>query len=215
MIAYALNIVMSIAKIRNMILEGRIGSAIMLQEVPMPYKKYKLIGRGTTSLVYEHPTDPEKVIMLSKDPMKIEWLAQPWSKQNIAKIITTIKPARPHPNSYLREYDIDVLEMPRLYPVSRKDVTMMMDIIKGLLKLDRSRGLDAEELMKTAKTPIEKEIMQQFCDLADFLANYDQRQYVMDLHSKNIMITKEGKYVIVDPIIERNMLDYVRAMRRY
>jgi hypothetical protein len=43
----------------------------------------------------------------------------------------------------------------------------------------------------------------------DFISNYDLEQYMFDLHNGNFMEDGEGRLVVTDPIIEKEVLEFI------
>lgn len=189
--------------------ENRLGSAIRMDEIPEPYRSYKLLGRGTTTMVFEDPADKDKVLMLTKGGIKREWLASQWGLQ-LGETIDMLAPEKKHPIKSLDGMDIYVISVPRLFKLSTAEFNKIHEVIEKYTTSVRGNptrvhaaavSLAAEK----ATDPFEKSILTKLDKLYFFLANYGEEDFMMDLHKANIMKTASGEYILVDPVIETDI----------
>lgn len=207
---------------------SRIGTGVRKDEIPEKYKKYPLINRGTTSAILE--VGPEEVLMLTKDPIKKDWLTH---ELDIAELIDAYDSRHPK----LGTMTIYVLKMPRLYPLSKENRKMARDLEELLRRMNREahemnqgldiktlRGMSRKQIMHSYKENIIRAFWEYFENeydefkngdhklrqLIDFLANYDPDQYEWDMRQGNFMQTKAGELVILDPIVDKEILDVFR-----
>ena len=207
---------------------SRIGTGVRKDEIPERYRKYPLINRGTTSAILE--LGPEEILMLTKDPIKKDWLTH---ELGIAEMIEVYDSRHPK----LKDMPIYVLKMPRLYPMSKENRKMARDLEELLRRMNREahemnqglgigqlRGMTRKQIMRNYKENIIRAFWEYFENeydefthgdhklrkLIDFLANYDPDQYEWDLRQGNFMQTKDGELVVLDPIVDKEILDTFR-----
>lgn len=203
---------------------ARIGTGVRKDEIPEKYRKYPLINRGTTSAILEF--NPDVVLMLTKDGIKKDWLV---NELGIADMIDAYDSRHPK----LGVMTVYVLKMPKLYPLSKENKRLAGDLVE-LLRLmnkkayekNKSQGIgDLRKMSKKQIDTIYKEnIINAFFEYFDeyeqsnekehtliqlirFLANYSVDQYEWDLRQGNFMQTKTGELVVLDPIIDKEILD--------
>jgi hypothetical protein len=208
---------------------SRIGTGVRKNEIPEKYKKYPLINRGTTSAILE--IGPEEVLMLTKDPIKKDWLIH---ELDIAELIDAYDSRHPK----LGTMTTYVLKMPRLYPLSKENRKLARDLEELLRRMNREahemnqgldiktlRGMSRKQVMHSYKENIIRAFWEYFENeydevtngdhklrkLIDFLANYDPNQYEWDMRQGNFMQTKDGELVILDPVIDKEILNTFRG----
>lgn len=130
--------------------------------------------------------------------------------------------------------------MPRLYPLSKENRKMARDLEELLRRMNREahemnqgldikvlRGMSRKQIMHSYKENIIRAFWEYFENeydeftngdhklrqLIDFLANYDPDQYEWDMRQGNFMQTKDGELVILDPIVDKEILDTFRGGR--
>lgn len=193
---------------------GRLFSAITLGEIPQKYKKLKVLGRGTTSVVAE--LDSNWVIMFTRDAIKKDWLVNELEVADMLDTYDTRHPKFPE----LSEKSIYILKMPRFYPLSLENKRKIKKVIKHInSKYHRSNQSKLLELMRELEDQNivdkiygdQKESLEQ---LYNFLANYDETQYAWDIETRNIMQTGDGKIVVLDPIVDKEIIDIFYNSRR-
>ena len=45
----------------------------------------------------------------------------------------------------------------------------------------------------------------------EFALNYDESQYVFDIHMANFMEDKDGNIVLIDPLVDKEMLNLIHG----
>lgn len=202
---------------------ARIGTGVRKDEIPEKYKKYPLINRGTTSAILE--LDADTVLMLTKDGIKKDWLV---NELGIADMIDDYDTNHPK----LGRMTTYVLKMPKLYPLSKENRKMARDLEELLRSMNRKAhqmNVDAKIGInklshKQVMTRYKQNIINAFFEYFDeydqtnqqehvlsqlirFLSNYDVDQYEWDLRQGNFMQTKTGELVILDPIVDKEIVD--------
>jgi hypothetical protein len=186
---------------------NRLYSAITLKEIPEKYKKLPMIGRGTTSIILEK--SPNTVLMLTRDGMKKDWLT---NGLGIADWIDSFE-SRHTKFWRLNNKPIYVLEMPKLFPLSKENKHKVKKLINWWKKIRYStkykysyskiqtfiEALDDLDLDMTSREAVKQ--------LMEFLANYDEKQYSWDLGFRNMMQTATGELVILDPVVDSEIID--------
>lgn len=189
----------------------RIGSGIYKSEIHPKLKNLTILNRGTTSMVLEK--DPETVIVLTKDPIKRDWLVH---ELGIAdqKFMYDTK----HPK--LHDMPIYVLEMPRLYPLGPKTRKAARELLKhfdeiyykAINAMHRHTSMTKMDILnwfykffdEYNKNNTDEHALSQ---LVNFLRDYDPDQYEWDLRMGNLMQDKDENLVILDPIIDKEIID--------
>lgn len=177
-----------------------IGSALHKDKIPQKYRKLKFIDRGATSLVFEK--DNDNVYILTRDPMKQDWLNQ----SGLGKYIETF--TSPHPIKDMEELEVDVFEMPKLYPLSKMNKAKAKKIREKFdqYKVKFKRHTDLiNKLIEMAEIEFENE--DSFNDFVNFIQNYDEKQFYFDLLQRNFMQTKNGDLVLTDPVVSKEIVD--------
>ncbi|NJO59895.1 MAG: hypothetical protein HC836_16930 [Richelia sp. RM2_1_2] len=195
---------------------GRIGTGIHKKEIPNKFKHLPIIkgGIGTTSIILEK--DPETVIMLTKDGIKKDWLVH---ELKIAEQIGYYDTRHPK----LGDMPIYVLEMPRLYPLGPKTRRAARDLIKTFQEI-YNKAWAAQKSYAFSKNKQNQAVIDLFykffdqynetntdehilSQLVGFLANYNVDQYSWDLRMGNLMQDRDENLIILDPIVDREILD--------
>lgn len=186
---------------------------IHLSEIPEEFrKKHKMLGRGATAIVYQK--DKDTAIMFMRDPIKTEWLTQPWGL-SIGRIVHDI---RPRENWQLSNEigNIHVIELPLLKKPSAKNRKLARQLIKSFRDIkDRlcGRKVTIECLLKIqSKLNPDKYPESLLYHLVDFLLNYGQN-WRFDLAIRDILEDSKGQLVLVDPIISTEALSWIWKRR--
>lgn len=193
-----------------------IGSAMRLDEIPREYRVHKVLGRGATSIILDY--DASHVLMFTKDSMKKDWLVNGLEFAEQMDVVSS----RGHHIPALKEVDIYVLKVPKLYkldPNNRKRVTRFINEYNAInRKVPMSRNKNQEVVRKYLDHIEEFEEMfdseHHFKKLMNFLADYDSNQYYFDLGTRNFMQTADGKIVVSDPIVSSEIIDAIRDHKR-
>ena len=191
----------------------RIGSGVYTSEIHPSLKHLPILNRGTTSIILEK--DPETVIILTKDPIKKDWLI------NGLKIANQVNYYESnHPK--LKDMPIYVLEMPRLYPIGQKTRKAAKDLLKSFTEI-RIKAMytgkygDRKEAFKERIITLFYELFDEYNEnntnehalerLVGFIADYNPEQYEWDLRMGNLMQDKDENLVILDPIIDSEIMN--------
>lgn len=184
-----------------------IARCIRLNQVP---EKYKALGepkRGATSIVYD--IDDDNVYMLTRDIIKSEYLQQ----IGLAEYIEEFKTYGHHIPG-MDKIDVVVLKMPKLYPLSGENKKLAKICLKEFESIYfnnmcKSTNKDAS-FYGTIRDFQEKHGEEHiFSEMISVMSNYDFSQFNFDLGIRNLMQDKEGRIVVVDPIISQELLDTI------
>jgi hypothetical protein len=197
---------------------NRIFSGVRLDEIPQKYRTLKVLGRGATSIVLEK--DSETVLIFTRDEIKKDWLVQNWGL-SIAKYIDSYDSHKHHIRGF-NDLPIHVLEMPKLYPLNSQNRKVVTSLIKEFDSINKqvmyrmSPENARQSILSKYQSIFDKyedefKSEHQFKVLIDFLMNYDSKQYQWDLGPRNFMQTKDGKLVVLDPVVAKELLDLHRA----
>ena len=189
-----------------------LGSSIHLNTVPEKYRKLKLIGRGTTSLVFE--LNQDEVIILTRDEMKNDWLQH----SNLAQYIETLDLT--HPNKSMANKPVYVLKMPKLIKLDSKN----KKIIKAIINLSTRILMSKHTLNRNTRhndlvNKLTEEIEQFFHDqesineFMGFISNYNENQYHFDFLERNFMQDSNGKIIATDPVVSKEIFDIFNDIR--
>ena len=194
-----------------------IGSAVRLDEIPPEYRKMKFLGRGATTLAFEK--DPETVVIFTRDDIKIDWLIHGLHMVKNHQVIT---PVRPHHITGMQDVDLQMIEMPKLYPLSADNRRKIMKELQywGSVKSKLAAGGRGDR----------RQLQQKIADLAghyddehpdsiftpflNWLINYDPEQYELDLGPRQFKQTHDGKVVLLDPVVSRELMKLFHSNNR-
>lgn len=190
-------------------------SSVYKMNIPQKYKQLPILGRGKTSIVLD--AGPEKVIMITRDSVKTEWLMQDWGL-GIAKFVEKIDYSYHPKNLELSKLPLYVLELPKLFklsPENRKIIKIALKELDRIFSVETNlEKSEARKSMKMLAIYMERHQNGLFKDLIDFLHNYDMSQYKLDLHMGNFVQDADGKIIIIDPIIDRELWNILIGARR-
>jgi hypothetical protein len=193
--------------------EGRLYSAITVKEISPKYKSLPILGRGTTSIVLTKSNDT--VIMLTRDDIKRDWLV---NGTKLAKQIDQYDAYHPKYRE-LSEKPIYVLEMPRLFPLStqnKRRVKQLTRMVNEILWKNHNKQYLINVIMKKVEElELETNTKHDLRELVDFLSNYDESQYRWDLGPRNFMQNSDGELVVLDPVVEKDILDIYYNKMKY
>ena len=205
---------------------NRIFSGVRLDEIPQKYKHLKVLGRGATSVVLEK--DNDTVLIFTRDAVKTDWLTQSWGLA-LAKWVDSYDSHKHHIRAF-NEKPINILEMPKLYPLDLKNKRIVRDILKDFEKIKSSaysksygRGNYSDREFKIGIINQYQEFYndhddefeddRQLRNLIDFLSNYDEKQYDWDLGPRNFKQTQDGKLIVLDPVVDRELIELYRSSK--
>lgn len=201
---------------------GRIGTGIHKKEIPTEFKHLPIIkgGIGTTSIILEKGSDT--VIMLTKDGIKKDWLVH---ELGIAKQIGYYNSWHPK----LKDMPIYALEMPRLYPLGAKTRKAARDLVNTFQKI-HLEAIKSQKSYTFSRRKHNQNIIDLFYNFFDeynetntnehillqlvsFLSNYNADQYSWDLRMGNFLQDREENLIILDPIVDKEILDAFTQMK--
>jgi hypothetical protein len=185
-----------------------IGSAVRVDEIPLKYReKYKMIGRGSTSLIYQY--DDNNVLVFTRDKMKEEWI------KIILKMSEYIEEFDVRGISHIRgmsDIPIIVFKMPMLYPLNKENYKLVkqeidrFENVKGKLLNYKNVDYYHHDLANYYEEHYPDSIL---IGAIRWFSNYDVSQFHFDFHSKNFMQTKEGDIIPVDPVVSKEIYDLI------
>lgn len=159
---------------------------IHMKHIHSDYKGMLFVSRGATSIVLAESEKSEKVLMITVDPIKADWL--------IASGIGNL----------IREYEqygkyFYVFELDRLFPLDKENTRVYRKDIK-----ESENIVNGDNISEVVNYLQEGNI---FYGFFDFASNYDNKQLCFDAHKKNVMQDKNRKIIVVDPVISREVLE--------
>ncbi len=170
---------------------NRIGSAIALNEIPAKYKHLKVLGRGATSIVLEET--PDTTLMFTRDYIKKEYLEHSFKAEEVGNYTSYNKT---YPK--MRELQIYILRMPRLYPLSKENRIKVKSILKIFENLPMHNKKEPHAKIIALGHIVEKYELEfnkphDLKAFYDFIINYDEEQYHLDLGTRQFLQTKDGR----------------------
>lgn len=185
-----------------------IGSAIRVDEIPQKYRdKYTMIGRGSTSLVYEY--DADNVLVFTRDTMKEEWLR---IALQISEYIDEFEVRGVSRIRGMSDIPIMVFKMTKLFPLNPAN--------KKLVKaeIERFHGISMK-LQNSGKRDWNHDLVNYYYDnhpdsilmeVIEWFGNYDATQFHFDFLLRNFMQDKDGNIVPSDPTISTEVYDLIQ-----
>lgn len=195
-----------------------IGSAVRLDEIPPEYRKLKLLGRGATSLAFEK--DPNTVLILTRDALKRDWL-----KHGLHMVIDdkVVVPINSHHIQGMDQIPLYAIQMPKLFPLTRENKRIVVDEIKEYTKLSREArqkannngSFDRQKWINLLTKKYKEEHPDSLISpLFKFLLNHSANNFSIDLAKRQFMQTRDGKIVLLDPIIAEELLNLFKDHRK-
>lgn len=190
--------------------EARVGSAVRLDELPPQYRKLPLLGRGATTIALAKDTNT--VLLFTRDTMKVEWLLHGIHLVSHSEIIN---PVRSHHIRGMRDLDIYMLTVPRLEKLNRENTRKVNREIRIFTEMLNRHSREIyynprrkQEVIAAISAEYEdKHPDSLLAPLFSWLMDYDSSQYYLDLGRRQFLQTPDGKIVLVDPIISKELLD--------
>lgn len=195
------------------------GSAVRKDEVPRQYRKLPLLGRGMTALVFEK--DPHTALIFTRDQMKVEYLRD----TGLARVIDSYEVRGYNPVPGMSDFDIYILEMPKLHKLAGRNVTLVRKAMKEYDTVFHEKMRENGGMYRggdRARQDAVRDAVQHFSGdenhmlepLWSFLINYDASQFYMDLGTRNFLQDDEGKIYCVDPIASKEILNMIDDHRK-
>jgi len=202
-----------------------------LSMIPKNIKeKLRLLGRGVTSIVFDKNKD--FVIMVTVDKYKTEWLME----TDLAEFVKSFDIYIP---SLKKFENVDVLKVKKLEPLSKENQKVVKYFIRDFFEererilfrdpayrnyFQNFKNIDAAvmEASHIALINISEKYKDKFAEvfdnksmiefLSNWLMNFDLEKIKIDFHTKNFMQDRNGKIVMIDPIISDEYLKVVWGM---
>ena len=191
-----------------------IASSVRLDEIPPAYRSLPLLGRGTTTLAFAK--DSSRVLIFTRDQMKIEWL-----RDGIRLIdhYQVINPVRGHHIRGMQNLPLYMIEMPRLYPLdsaNRKIVTKeLRDFAQVTRSVDLQHGQNWQKNLHKVVDDYEENYPNSvMLPLLTWLMSYDPDQFYYDLGPRQFKQTDQGQLVLLDPIVSKELMDIIHTGKR-
>jgi hypothetical protein len=193
---------------------SRIGNAVQLPEIPAKYKQFKVLNRGTTSVILE--MDADTVLMFTRDVIKVEYLLD----HEMAEFVERYE-SRRNTIPGMSDLDITVLKMPKLVKLTlpnvrlvKKAVAEFTTALHKTFRYGRNAKAEKEAAVNDMLNHFSAQEDHMLAPLCRFLMNYDQGQYGFDIRLANFMETTDGKIVVLDPIAYRELIDLIEADKK-
>lgn len=184
----------------------RIGTALWRSSIPQKYKKYPILGQGATSIVLDKGDG--RVLMLTRDTMKMEWLTRNWGL-DIGEVIDEFEVYHQKSRT-LGEMPVYVIDLPLLYPLSAKS---KQQVKKAIAEYQSIQMRGNPKQMDILNKYLDKHPEGMFAQLVEFLQNYDDNQYHTDFLMRNFMQAADGNIILIDPIVSAELLKSLRELR--
>jgi hypothetical protein len=195
--------------------ENVIGSAVRLDEIPPQYRKMKLLGRGATTLAFEK--DPETAVIFTRDSMKTDWLTH---GLHMVKNYQVINPVKSYHIRGMQDYDISMIEMPKLFPLSSANRAKVIKELKEFNKACHVFGYEKyrdssnqDNIRALSDMLVHYEEHNHDSVITPFLiwlVNYDPDQYHLDLGPRQFKQTLSGDIVLLDPVVSSELMKLFR-----
>lgn len=186
-----------------------LGSSIHLNKIPKKYRDLPLIGRGTTSLVFD---EGDNVILMTRDQMKKEWI----DHADLGTFIEEVDVYHPYPA--LNQMPVYVYRMKKLYKLSGDNLKKVKNMIRKLQDTIQThpKRVSSDEFYQVINELIDVVDLDfsdqtSFRDFLDFIMNYDKNDYGLDLLVRNFMQDADGKIIATDPVVATEI---IKAFRR-
>lgn len=176
--------------------------AVHKDEIPKKYKT-TFLGKGATSLVYEF--DDDHVLIFTRDNIKAEYLVH----NNLAEYLDEID-IRNYKNKFSK-LPIIVLKAIKLYKLSPENKKLVNKIVKQFNEINsemksKNRRLSTDRVNQMIINAFKEKYEDHFLtDFLDFISNYNN--YHFDLGVRNLMQDKNGKIILNDPIVSKELMD--------
>lgn len=182
----------------------RIGTALWRNSIPAKYKPFPVIGQGATSVILDKGDG--NVLVLTRDEMKKDWLVQDWGL-GLGKWVDGFD-AYHQKSREISDMPVYVIQMPKLFPLSLENKRIIKKEIDQYYKVV-DFVVNQNQVDKFNKY-LEKYPDGLFAELVEFLQNYAVNQYGVDFLIRNFMQDKNGKIVLIDPIVSKEIVDALR-----
>lgn len=184
-----------------------IGSSVRLDEIPPAYRKWKLLGRGATTLAFER--DAHTVVIFTRDAMKLDWLRD---GIRMVQDYQILNPVKGHHIRGMMELPLFMVVMPKLYPLDAENKRKVTAEMRAFTDITRRIGLGHHKMWHEKLSKVVDAYHDQHPDsvvlpLLEWLMNYDPEQFYMDMGARQFKQTASGDVVLLDPIVSKELLD--------
>lgn len=176
-----------------------------LEDVPSEIReKYKLIGKGQTALVFDKG---DTVLIVTRDPMKVEWLTQPWGLQ-MGRVVKELEGSVKHPLS--KKYTVYVIEMPKLRKLSPENRRKVKSWLKDLRQAEidtnsRNPHVLYEWFMRNRPD-------HSLVPALEFALNYNLKDH--DIALRNFMEDSKGNIILLDPFVADEIAEFIHGSQK-
>ena len=177
-----------------------------LTEIPEKYKdseKYRVFKRGATSIVIEDLNSSDKLLMFTRDYFKAEYYIHILDFKYIDSYFS-----REHPIRELHNYLINIIEVPRLEKISRKEHNQIFKSVYPIIDKNLLFNKDTENVHKQTIVKLMDELGEDHLlyDYLTYLSNYSDWRF--DIKTDSILkhsITQER--FVIDLTIPKFLLE--------
>lgn len=188
------------------------------------HRNLKVLGRATTSFVFEE--DDRTVLMLSRDRVKSAWLLDSGLTTEASNAFHTTG----HHIPGMDDFPVYCLRMPKLYPLEGDNFRIVhaayeenVDVhVRLLMKHATVPGFTEDmalaDYFKDGMTRCNlRAVMSGFYDyyrqrpdrlfhpVVMWIRRFDALEFSYDLHCPNVMQTRDGDIVVVDPVFSAEL----------
>jgi hypothetical protein len=195
-----------------------IGRALRLDEIPPQYRELEMLGRGATSVAFKK--DENTAVILTRDQMKKEWLGGPWGLEIEANTVDEFEVLGKHRIRGMDQKPIYVIEMPLLKKLSPQNAKIVRKELKQWDEL-RNRYFSKYGYKQRGNAMVdiynhyaEEHPESLLLPMLEFAANYDESQYYDDLGIRNFMETADGHIVVLDPLVDKELVDMINDSKK-
>lgn len=198
----------------NIMRESRLGAGVGVREIPQKYRQYPVLGKGSTSVILDKGDGT--VLVFTRDTMKGQYIRDALGAKYIEEYESYNST-----HSKTSEFPILVYQMKKFEPIPTGKKRMFLKILStfeviltGPFLTSREKKSYGERVNGARdwveEQPIPEETKTSLLDFLDWVGNYDEKQFILDLHSGNIMQDQNGHLVLVDPVVDREFHDILQ-----
>lgn len=183
-------------------------AAVYASSLPQVYKDLPKLGKGMTSIVLDKGDGT--VLMFTRAAIKHEWLTRPWGIE-IGKTVDEL--TLPHKRMEVRNMPVYVVELPKLYKLDSKNKALLKKELENWNKIYRSFGMGNHRtrFIDDANKFIDEHPDSILVPILEFMMNYDNVGF--DVAFRNTMQDAQGNIVFIDPLVDGELLSYLRGYK--
>lgn len=184
-----------------------IGSAVRKDEIPSPYNKLPLLGKGATTLAFAK--DSQTALLFTRDRIKAEWLAHGLGMVHNQQVV---HPVHWHHIPHMHQHELIMIEMPMLYALNSANRAIVIRETRQFSKIMSQHRLFSRSQDFRQKLAEVIEIYRQqhphshILPLLEWVANYDPRDFFLDIGPRQYKQTANGDIVLLDPVVASDIL---------